>query len=162
MFGILWRKPLTIDIVCGAKCLVFFKVSIIKYINHNAVHKNFENTEALLYNLINSPHKWPITRKMFPFSDVIMWRNAYIETTDITRSYCTEYKPLWWYRIVQIMFDHNSQKMLLMSYDGTCNGSNSLLMLYSTVTNLISIFFFTKTTPLSFKDNIAWRHSDWI
>ena len=23
---------------------------------------------------MNSPHKWPVTRKMFPFDDVIMWR----------------------------------------------------------------------------------------
>ena len=22
---------------------------------------------------VNSPHKWPVTRKMFPFEDVIMW-----------------------------------------------------------------------------------------
>ena len=22
---------------------------------------------------VNSPHKWPVTRKMFPFADVIMW-----------------------------------------------------------------------------------------
>ena len=22
---------------------------------------------------LNSPHKWPVTRKMFPFDDVIMW-----------------------------------------------------------------------------------------
>ena len=38
---------------------------------------------------VNSPHKWPVTRKMFPFDDVIMWtlrnklqwyfnRNSYI------------------------------------------------------------------------------------
>ena len=23
---------------------------------------------------VNSPHKWPVTRKMFPFDDVIMWQ----------------------------------------------------------------------------------------
>ena len=23
---------------------------------------------------VNSPHKWPVTRKMFPFDDVIMWK----------------------------------------------------------------------------------------
>ena len=22
---------------------------------------------------VNSPHKWPVTREMFPFDDVIMW-----------------------------------------------------------------------------------------
>ena len=25
---------------------------------------------------VNSPHKWPVTQKMFPFDDVIMWTNA--------------------------------------------------------------------------------------
>ena len=24
---------------------------------------------------VNSPHKWPVTRKMFPFNDVIMWKS---------------------------------------------------------------------------------------
>ena len=26
---------------------------------------------------VNSPHKWPVTRKMFPFDDVIMWLNGF-------------------------------------------------------------------------------------
>ena len=26
---------------------------------------------------VNSPHKWPITRKMFPFDDVIMWYGGF-------------------------------------------------------------------------------------
>ena len=28
---------------------------------------------------VNSPHKWPVTRKMFPFDDVIMWRSASVD-----------------------------------------------------------------------------------
>ena len=27
---------------------------------------------------VNSPHKWPVTRKMFPFDDVIMSRSSYM------------------------------------------------------------------------------------
>ena len=27
---------------------------------------------------VNSPHKWPVTRKMFPFDDVIMSRSAFV------------------------------------------------------------------------------------
>ena len=27
---------------------------------------------------VNSPHKWPVTRKMFPFDDVIMWNDVSI------------------------------------------------------------------------------------
>ena len=26
---------------------------------------------------VNSPHKWPVTRKMIPFDDVIMWSGCY-------------------------------------------------------------------------------------
>ena len=25
---------------------------------------------------VNSPHKWPVTRKMFPFDDIIMWNHT--------------------------------------------------------------------------------------
>ena len=27
---------------------------------------------------VNSPHKWPVTRKMFPFDDVIMFQSLQI------------------------------------------------------------------------------------
>ena len=33
---------------------------------------------------VNSPHKWPITRKMFPFGDVIMGM-------EVTIAFCTQY-----------------------------------------------------------------------
>ena len=26
------------------------------------------------WGLVNSPHKWPVTRKMFPFDDAIIWK----------------------------------------------------------------------------------------
>ena len=29
---------------------------------------------------VNSPHKWPVTRKMFPFDDVIMMTDAHTDT----------------------------------------------------------------------------------
>ena len=30
---------------------------------------------------VNSPHKWPVTRKMFPFDDVIMSRRLFVVTS---------------------------------------------------------------------------------
>ena len=33
---------------------------------------------------VNSPHKWPVTLKMFPFDDVIM-KNVYMVSTELTR-----------------------------------------------------------------------------
>ena len=39
---------------------------------------------------VNSPHKWPVTRKMFPFDDVIMGRGASISIEPREISYNTE------------------------------------------------------------------------
>ena len=36
---------------------------------------------------VNFPHKWPVTRKMFPFDDVIMWHN----------------ESIWQYNIIHVM-----------------------------------------------------------
>ena len=33
---------------------------------------------------VNSAHKWPVTRKMFPFDDVIMKNGAFIDTIRTT------------------------------------------------------------------------------
>ena len=40
---------------------------------------------------VNSPHKWPVTRKMFPFDDVIMWCIACCFLSD-----AFQLKLLWW------------------------------------------------------------------
>ena len=45
---------------------------------------------------VNSPHKWPVTRKMFPFDDVIMginWTHQMIESTAGT------FHCLWYYML---------------------------------------------------------------
>ena len=34
---------------------------------------------------VNSPHKWPVTRKMFPFHDVIMWIDMALRSHDVAR-----------------------------------------------------------------------------
>ena len=34
---------------------------------------------------VNAPLKWPVTRKMFPFDDVIMYSNADLSQTRPTR-----------------------------------------------------------------------------
>ena len=50
---------------------------------------------------VNSPHKWPITRKMFPFDDVIMARHsqklAYTQQTTFVDSFTeTEMSSFLW------------------------------------------------------------------
>ena len=46
---------------------------------------------------VNSPHKWPVTQKMFPFDDVIMWRTRFPPT------WC------WWPRL-----HFSDQKILII------------------------------------------------
>ena len=36
---------------------------------------------------VNSPHKWPVTRKMFPFDDVIMINNRHVDSVVTTMSH---------------------------------------------------------------------------
>ena len=46
---------------------------------------------------VNSPHKWPVTRKMFPFDDVIMSQQTpYGRILDINSC---DFNP-WWYVLV--------------------------------------------------------------
>ena len=48
---------------------------------------------------VNSPHKWPVTRKMFPFDDVIMYQNDGRDIRDVRhrkrvcRAWINEYIP---------------------------------------------------------------------
>ena len=48
---------------------------------------------------VNSPHKWPVTRKMFPFDDVIMCLQLFIHalTSMLVSSVFTCIRiPMWW------------------------------------------------------------------
>ena len=44
--------------------------------------------------LVNSPHKWPVTRKMLPFDDVIMYFDLEQDDTDLLR---LETFGSWWF-----------------------------------------------------------------
>ena len=44
--------------------------------NHSSVSLAF--VQGIHRRLVNSLHKWPVTRKMFPFDDVIMWRIRFL------------------------------------------------------------------------------------
>ena len=51
----------------------------IKYAKSNPKQaKSHKDVTGLLRGIhrspVNSPHKWPVARKMFPFDDVIMFR----------------------------------------------------------------------------------------
>ena len=48
---------------------------------------------------VNSPHKWPVTRKMFPFDDVIMWgmnKMVAVSLTTFSNAFpCKIYLEFW-------------------------------------------------------------------
>ena len=46
--------------------------------------KKTSKLRAIHWGPVNSPHKWPATRKMFPFADVIMNMNHRVITPHIT------------------------------------------------------------------------------
>ena len=47
---------------------------------------------GILRGPLNSPQKWPVTRKMFPFDDVIMFRVTGLMCREFT---CDQYKGQW-------------------------------------------------------------------
>ena len=57
---------------------------------------------------VNSPHKWPVTRKMFPFDDVIMWWNRDMPDRNIAANQqlwhklCRQDESVFWTRNISI------------------------------------------------------------
>ena len=63
----------------------------------DADQRNHQSSASLAFKPVNSPHKWPVTRKMFPFDDAIMdiyicvsklghdWFRSWLETSMKTR-----------------------------------------------------------------------------
>ena len=47
---------------------------------------------------VNSPHKWPVTRKMFPFDDVIMieMKQYNLKKCKINGMFQSIYEVRWW------------------------------------------------------------------
>ena len=62
--------------------------------------------------LVNSPHKGPVTQKMFPFDDIIMWNNIH--------QYCS----LNWY-IDSLMLDCSNSNALAMELLQSCTKSST-------------------------------------
>ena len=69
------------DIVMGAieSQITSFKI-VFSAVYSAADHRKHQSSvslafvRAILRWSVNSPHKWPVTRKMFPFDDIIMIR----------------------------------------------------------------------------------------
>ena len=67
------------DVIMGAIASQITSLTIVYSIVYSEADNKHQSFASLAFVLrihrgpVNSPHKWPVTRKMFPFDDVIMW-----------------------------------------------------------------------------------------
>ena len=67
------------DVIMGAIASQITNLTIVYLIVYSdADQRKYQSSASLAFvrgihrGPVNSPHKWPVTRKMFPFHDVIM------------------------------------------------------------------------------------------
>ena len=67
------------DLIMDAMASQITSLTIVfSTVSSDADQRNHQSSASLAFvwgihrGLVNSPHKWPVTRKMFPFDDVIM------------------------------------------------------------------------------------------
>ena len=67
-------------VIMGAKASQITSLTIVYWTVHLGTDQRKHQSSAALAFVqgiyrwpLNSPNKWPVTRKMFPFDDVIMW-----------------------------------------------------------------------------------------
>ena len=84
-----WNQiiPTKLCVIMGAIASQITSLTIVYSIVHSDADQRTHRSSAALAFLrgnhqgpVNSPHKWPITRKMFPFDDVIMPLSAMLFT----------------------------------------------------------------------------------
>ena len=68
------------DVIMGVNASQITSLTIVYSTVYSDVDQRKHQSSASLaivwgihWGPVNSPHKWPVTRKMFPFDDVIMW-----------------------------------------------------------------------------------------
>ena len=84
-----WRQIIYIhynDVIMGAIASHITSLTIVYSIVYSDADPRKHQSSA---SPVNSPHKWPVTRKMFPFDDVIMFQYARESTLidDVVHTY---------------------------------------------------------------------------
>ena len=76
------------DVIMGAMTSLITSLTIIySTVYSDADQRKHQSSAPLAFvwgihrGPVNSPHKWPVTRKMFPFDDVIMWYSVFSKST---------------------------------------------------------------------------------
>ena len=72
------------DVIMGAMASQITSLTIVySTVNSGADERKHQSSASLAFvwgshrEPVNSPHKWPVTRKMFPFNDVIVLQTAF-------------------------------------------------------------------------------------
>ena len=101
------------DVIMGGIASQITSITIVySTVYSGADQRKYQSSASLAFvqgihrGLLNSPHKWPVTRKIFPFDDVIMWiilgialenrRPGYIVTSSPIRWAHTQNYPVTW------------------------------------------------------------------
>ena len=95
------------DVIMGA---IASQITTIVYSNvySDVDRRKYQSSASLAFvwgihrGPVNSPHKWPVTRKMFPFDDVIMYAHC-------LRSRVTTLATGPWTRSFDVFFDQNKR-----------------------------------------------------
>ena len=103
------------DVIIGAKASQITSLAIVySAVYSGADQRKHQSSASLAFvrgihrGPVNSPHKWQVTRKMFPFGDVIMQHNSCGLITPTGRSCPGRYQMefiMWispdpWYRVI--------------------------------------------------------------
>ena len=89
------------DVIMGAIASLITSLTIVySTVYSDADQRKYQSSASLAFvwgihrGPVNSPHKWPVTRKMFPFDDVIMIKqytshvHIFGDMTETTLAYC--------------------------------------------------------------------------
>ena len=84
-----WWGTHYIDVIMGTIASQITSLTIVfSTVYSDADQRKHQSSASLAFvqgihrGPVNSPHKWPVTRKMFPFDDVIMWRACIVHPAD--------------------------------------------------------------------------------
>ena len=82
------------DVIMGAIASQITSLTIVySTINSDADQRKYHSSASLAFvwgihrGQMNSPHKWPVTRKILPFDDVVIWSSWCLNSRDQYNSY---------------------------------------------------------------------------
>ena len=90
-----------IDVIMGTMASQITSLMVVYSIVYSGADQRKHQSSASLPFVrgnspgpVNSPHKWPVTRKMFPFDDVIMRMNTRLTHKESMKSKCSTIQHL--------------------------------------------------------------------